>query len=141
MAKVNQQDMGEGIAGPSLAPYVLDNADVAVLTIEQAATGVTTKIGRRPGALTFSDAPTDKRDNRPYVLWLVKSDVRTLVAKLGDDTDRWEGQRVPLALVTVQNPETGQDVQKYQVADPDDWADIFKSYDTVATPPKKATAK
>jgi hypothetical protein len=119
MPKINPAEYGgQGERKPPLTPPVLGNADAAVLTIANVRADITTGDGRKTALLEFSEQPD-------YVFWLNKTGIESLVARLGDNTDDWVGERVPLVRVRVNNPATGKMVVKYQVADAEDWDDLL----------------
>lgn len=59
-----------------------------------------------------------------YVLWPNRTGISTLIDHLGDDTDEWVGQKVPVVKVT----ETfkGKSFDKVAIAKPEDWDTILK---------------
>ena len=117
MVKVDPDAYGGGDRRPNLNPDMLRDADAAVLTIDDAQTGITTGDGRTAAVLEFREFPG-------YAFWLTKSGVKALVDQLGEDDESWLGAKIPIVRVRVNNPSTGKKVIKYHVADPDDWNDI-----------------
>lgn len=61
-------------------------------------------------------------------IWLNKTGTRTLIEKLGAKPAQWIGERVPLVVVRVNNPQTKQSQKSLQVAPPGEWADIFAAF-------------
>ena len=117
MSKVDTGAYGGGRQRPNLNPDMLRDADSAVLTIDDAQTGITTSDGRTAAVLEFREFPG-------YAFWLTAGGVKALVKQLGDDDEEWVGAKIPIVRVRVNNPSTGRKVIKYHVADPDDWNDI-----------------
>lgn len=52
-----------------------------------------------------------------------------LFDRLGDDTDRWAGEKIPLVRVRdVTNPSTGTKADKFHVPPTDEWDDILEQF-------------
>lgn len=92
--------------------------------------------------LTIAEVDVIKLDDREaivlafeetgdYVLWPNKTGIITLIDKLGDDTDEWIGQKVPVMKVT--ETYKGESFDKVAVAKLDEWDNIIK--------PKRAPLK
>lgn len=119
MAKINASDFGP--ARGKITPNDLE-ADIALLTIssaevidvpdEEAESGV-----RRSLCLNFEETG-DK------ALWPNKSNIETLAALLGDETDGWLGKVVPVEKAHV--PFRGQTYYKVRIMDASEWEDVFK---------------
>lgn len=132
--KVRKEDFGAE-KRPKLMPEVLKGAAVAVLTIKEADTSIEVE-GRRAAVLTFEDVPPDDA-GLEYVLWLNATGIGTLVDRLGDDDSDWKGEKIPLVKVNVRNPRTQKFVEKYAVADGDDWDDLLKEFAARAKKPAR----
>lgn len=86
------------------------------------------------GALTYWISSTTPPD---HILFLAGGDLRHMVERLGDETDRWLGQRVVLEL--VKRRYKGQTYQKYAIAPAAEWDDVLRPLN--APPSAKRTAK
>jgi hypothetical protein len=140
MSKVNPKAMGGGASRPALTPEDFAGKSQAVLTISAVETDVKIPDTSRPGGfrlvavLSFEEYQGD--DDR--ALYLNKTQAEHLVAKFGDESDDWVGERVPLEVVKVNNPKTGKPHRKVYVADPGDtWDAILDA----AKPRRAPTAK
>lgn len=134
MAKVDREGHGGGgERKPALGTEQLGGASHAVLTVADARVNI--RIGdRMQSLLEFEEFPE-------FAYWLNKTGVDNLCEALGDESDEWIGQRVPLELVTTNNPQTGRTVKKYWVPSPDAWEEIFDEYDSRRKPKAKPKAK
>ena len=110
--KVNIKDFGN--KRPKLEQEHLED-DVAILTITEAEV-LTVDAGgdeeRQSIVLAF-------KETGDYVLWPNATEIRTLIEKLGDDTDEWTGQRVPVEKVT--RSYRGKKFDKVGVVDAAEW--------------------
>lgn len=134
MGKVNPQDYGSGEQRPKLTPEVLGNKDLAVLTVESVHLDIKTGDGRTSGFLVFKERPE-------HAYWLNMGGITMLVTRLGDESDDWIGEKVPLVKTRVQNPQTGGKVVKYHVADEEDWDDAIEAAKPKRRGKKRAPAK
>ena len=71
---------------------------------------------RKSLTLTFTELP-DK------VLWLNKSQIETLVLRLGDDSDRWTGTTVPVESYVAEY--RGQRFPKVRVVAEESWESLL----------------
>lgn len=116
MAKIDLNRFG-GVRGTKLTPEDLDG-DAAVLTISEYAEQRNTGEGRRLSpVLRYSEAPEKLH-------YLNREQMERLVAKLGDDSDRWIGKRVPVAVEDVVYE--GETFHKVYVMRPEEWEQAFK---------------
>lgn len=125
MGKVNRDKHGAaGSMKPKLKPKDTGGAQVVVVTCREPAL----REGEYGEQYSFS---MDEYPERMF--YLNKHGVDNVCEALGDDTDQWEGEKVPLVLVVTNNPsEGGKQVEVYQVADPEKWEGLFKSYKVAA---------
>lgn len=119
MAKLNLKDYNTKT--PTIAPEDLEE-DVAILTIDKVnevnvededAVGGTRK------ALVMSFNEIEDRS-----MWPNRTAIATLIAKLGDDTDEWMGQQVPVEKVRVTYK--GRTYDKVQVVPAGQWDEYLK---------------
>ena len=118
MGKVDPSRYGS--AAPKLTPD--DIEDAAILTVtafdEVSVEDEEVEGGKRTsGNLTFEETG-DK------VLWLNKGMVETLVEQLGDDSDDWIGQKVPVEAYTATFK--GKKFPKVRVMPSEEWSKAFK---------------
>jgi hypothetical protein len=111
-----------GSSAPKLTPDDLEE-DVAILTIdkydEAEVDDEESDTGKRLSAnLTFKETG-DK------VLWLNKGMAETLVDQLGDDADKWEGQKIPVEKHTAMFK--GKKFPKVRVMLAEEWDKTFKA--------------
>jgi len=133
-----------GSKSTKLAPEHLEG-DVAILTIatveqteveDEAAEG-----GKRPTILlTFEETGEDR------VLWLNRGMIESLVERLGDETDGWTGQKIPVEKYTARY--RGKSYDKVGVSPAASWDEIgaeagvrFKGAPSKAVSSKPATVK
>ena len=86
------------------------------------------------GEETFSDEETGTSKVTPYltfeetgekVHWLNKTQVRYLIDRMGEETDRWTGKPVPLERHTPEFKGKRQ-AEKLWVSPPESWDEIFR---------------
>jgi hypothetical protein len=108
-----------GNARPKIEQEDLEGGDAAVFTIaaveEQKVTG---DDGERLSLVLLTEELGDK------VLWLNVTQIGYLIAKLGDESDRWVGQKVPLEKTITHY--AGKPFKKVWVAAPESWDQIFE---------------
>lgn len=119
MAKVTPRGSRMLVGKEAIELADLQNAEVAVLTVKEVDTNISTSLNRRSSAVVFEEVP-----NR--FMWLDAGGEHAMVAHLGDEDTDWVGQPVPVVKVTRVNPQTDRPVTKYVVADADDWKEILK---------------
>lgn len=120
MSKVNLKDYGtkrEKIGIEDL------EKDVAILTLatvdevdvedEEQESGI-----RRSMVLSFEEIPNK-------VLWPNRTQIAALVIKLGDDTDHWIGEKVPVEKARV--PFKGKMFDKVRIVAAVEWEQYLKS--------------
>ena len=125
MAIVNTNDYGSGEQREKLTPEVLGSPEMAVLTIQEARTGIETGDGRKAALLVFEEYPD-------HAYWLNKTGISTLVERLGEDDIDWIGQKVPLTRVHASNPTTGGSVVTFHVAPLPEWEKLLAEKGNVA---------
>lgn len=108
------------------------NGDAVVVTVRKAETPKT-KYGQKV-VCEFDEYPG-------YAFWLNMTMVDYSIARLGNDTDKWVGQRIPLEKIPVQNPQTKEDVICLYVMPPQEWDDAFTAYDAAKAKADKPAAK
>lgn len=118
MGRISADDFGSST--PKLTPDDLE-ADVAILTVADFETvdvdDDNAEGGKRKSAtLTFEE--TDDR-----VLWLNKGMVEALIERLGDNTDKWKGQKVPVEKYTARF--RGKSYPKVRVMMAEEWDDVL----------------
>jgi hypothetical protein len=103
-----------GNARPKIEPDDIEEGDAAVFTIaaveEQTVKG---DEGERLSLVLLTEELGDK------VLWLNVTQIGYLTEKLGNDSDRWIGQQVPLVKTTTHY--AGKAFKKVWVAAPEEW--------------------
>ena len=127
MAKVDLNEYGSSEQRPKLTPQLLGSPATAVLTVQEARTGIETSGGRKAALLVFEEYPD-------HAYWLNKTGISTLVERLGSDDSEWVGQRVPLVRVHASNPTTGESVETYHVAPLVEWDELQSSRGAEAAP-------
>lgn len=60
--------------------------------------------------------------------WLNRTGAKAIKEKFGAVPREWIGQRVPLVVVRVQNPRTGEAVKSLQVAAVGEWDEILSQF-------------
>ena len=91
------------------------------------------------GSQEFTDAQTKETRDTVYLrfeewpdaprFYLNRGIAVRLMAKLGDETDAWKGQLVPMERVKVPNPQLGgQLVDKYYPLSLEDWDEGVRQY-------------
>lgn len=121
MAKVDREGHGGGERKPALSAETLGGAAHAVLTVADARVNIQVEHGLA-SLLEFSEFPE-------YSFWLNVTSINRLCEKLGDDSEDWIDERIPLELTTTNNPRTGRSVKRYWVADAETWDEILAEYD------------
>jgi hypothetical protein len=110
-----------GSSAPKLAPDDLEE-DVAILTVDkydEAEVDDEDKPGEKRLAANLTFKETGDK-----VLWLNKGMAETLVEQLGDDADKWEGQKIPVERHVAQF--RGKKFPKVRVVLSEEWDKIFK---------------
>lgn len=104
-------------------------AEAVLAKIEAVRAGIVNRFWRTRTLLevTIVNDPQTEADGSPKVwaLWLGIPQTQDLVTLFGDETDAWVGQRVPVVLSRVQNPQTGAYTDKYLTASLDVWDDVL----------------
>jgi hypothetical protein len=119
MAKVTPGRFGGSL--PRLTPEDLEG-DAAILTIA-AYEEVEVPDNEDPSGRRFS-ATLSFEETGDKVLWLNKSMVEALVSRLGDESDDWIGQQVPVEKTTVIYK--GQEYHKVRVMPAAEWDEAFR---------------
>lgn len=121
MARKIQSDV-YGSSRPKITQDDIEDGDVGIFTIaefdDQEVDDPETESGKRMAAFLTFEETGDKR------LWLNKTQIDTLIERLGDDADKWAGQRIPLEKVTTTFK--GQKYAKVAVCPAAEWDDYLK---------------
>lgn len=118
--KVSAADYGS--SAPKIEPDDLED-DAAILTVTTFETVMVddedAKDGKRKSATLKFEETGDK------VLWLNKGMMETLIEQLGDDAEKWEGQKVPVEkhIATFGNKK----FPKVRVMPSEEWDAAFKA--------------
>lgn len=133
MSKVDSSRFGSST--PKLTPDDLEG-DAAILTVtayeEVEVDDEDAEGGKRLSATLAFEETGDK------VLWLNKGMVEALVEQLGDDSDKWAGQKVPVESYVAKY--RGQKFNKVRVLPSEEWDAAFKEAGVKrATRPAPAT--
>ena len=114
--KVKQEERNTG--RPQLTPERVGGADVfvgTVATVEKAKSRFEER--GEQYVVTFKEAPEfDYRINR--------TGLNTICTEIGDDTDEWEGEKVP--LVKTRTSVGGNQRVVFQVAPGDEWPTLLR---------------
>jgi len=133
MGKVDPTRMGSSV--PKITPD--DIEDAAILTIaaydEAEVDDDEAEGGKRLSANLMFEEIEEK------VLWLNKGMVETLVEQLGDESDDWIGQKVPVESYTAKFK--GKKFPKVRVMPSEEWDKAFKEAGVRRRPVAKKTAK
>lgn len=113
--------------------HTMGGVEQAVLTVKDARLGIKNLKGQKRGLLEFAEYPG-------HAFWLSLACIQTCIQKLGTETERWRGQLVCVNMVRVQNPETEEMVDKYNVSHPDDWAEMIADHQAGEEAHKEAVA-
>lgn len=134
MGKVDTSKFGS--SAPKLMPEDLEE-DVAFLTIESYEEVMVdddeAEDGKRHSATLKFKETGDK------VVWLNKGMAETLVEQLGDDSDDWKGQRIPVErhVATFGNKK----FPKVRVVPGEEWEKLFKEAGIRRKPKAAASGK
>lgn len=109
-----------GASRPALKPESIGypKTNAAVLTIADVDPEVEIPDGdvsRKVLTVTFREFPD-------LTFYTNKTSREALIAKLGLNEKKWIGERVPLVVVTTNNPRTKKAQASLWVADPEEWA-------------------
>jgi len=116
MAKALDLSRFGGIQGTKLVPEDLEH-DAAIVTISEYGEQKNTGEGRSLSAvLRYSEAPE-------RLHYLNRTQLEYLVKKLGDDTDKWIGRKVPIHKIEIPFEDTKH--LKVYVMEPKDWDQAF----------------
>lgn len=91
-------------------------ATVAVFTIS-AVESIIVKGRKAPNVLVLTFEEDPKR-----AFYLNATMIDYLIDRLGNEERDWVGKRIPVERVTVENPQSGEDVTKLWVCPPESWA-------------------
>lgn len=131
--KVDASKFGSG--APKLLPEDLEE-DAAILTIaeydEAEVDDDDAEGGKRTAAYLTFEETGDKR------IWLNKGQMESLIEQLGDDADKWIGQKVPVEKHDAKY--RGQTFPKVRVMLAEDWDAAFKEAGVKRRPAEKATS-
>lgn len=131
MGKVNADKFGS--AAPKLTPDDIEEG--AILTITAFEEADIDDEEKEDG--TRHSAHLQFTETGDKVLWLNKSMIEALIEQLGDETDDWMGQKIPVESYTAKF--RGRDFKKVGVMPADKWDAAFKAAGQKRTP-RKATA-
>lgn len=126
---------------PSLSEVLVDSdSDAAVVTIKETKDTTFSGSGGRPDRLVLVII-SDEYPENPYFPSTGKGGgVDRLYAKLGENQKTWPGERIALVRVRdVFNPTTKEHADKFHVAPPDEWDDIFAAFDKSARKTRRVT--
>lgn len=133
MAKVDTSKFGS--SAPKLMPEDLEE-DVAILTIakyEEVMVDDDEAEGGKRQSATLKFNETGEK-----VVWLNKGMVEALVEQLGDDSDKWVGQKIPVERHTATFG--NKKFPKVRVVPAEEWDKLFKEAG-VRRSPRPASAK
>lgn len=129
MARIIEDDGSTGRAKLDLASIRGRDVVLTIATAEQIEiedkeqpAGV-----RRPIVLSFKEFPGHEGKDDAPVWWVNKTMRKTLIARLGNDLDRWIGQRVPYTKGKSHNPRTGETVDTLFAMNPEEWDEALKA--------------
>jgi hypothetical protein len=108
------------------------NGDATVLRIAEVRTPIIG--GVQKPVITFAEFPG-------YSFWANATMTDYLCARLGDDTDKWVDVRVPLHKIDVENPTTGEMVNRLYVMPPSQWDETIRAFDGESKPAAKKAAR
>lgn len=132
MAKINRG----GSFSPSERKPALTvehiNGDATVLTVADVRTPLVA--GVQKAVITFAEFPG-------YSYWLNATMTDYMCSRLGDETDKWIDQRIPLHKIDVENPSTGAFVNRLYVMPPSQWDATIAAFDAPDKPAAKRAAK
>lgn len=115
---------------PKLTPKSMGGiARVAVRILDS---GSFSKPGLKQGARPRSVFWISTVEPRDHIMFLTADDLRQMVERLGDETERWNGERVVLELVN--RSFEGRSYEKYAVAPAPQWDDVLRPLDAPAPP-------
>lgn len=130
--RIQQEKYGN--SKPKIEQDDLEGGDAAVFTVaaieEQK---VKDDDGERLSLILITEELGDK------VLWLNVTQIRYLVERLGEESDRWIGQKVPLVKTTTHY--AGKAFKKVWVAAPEEWDAILEEAGAVSKPRRRTVAK
>ena len=120
VAKVNAQDYSK--QRPKLTPEMVKGA-ATVLHIQTVEHLELDQDGEtRPKIiLIFEEFPE-------HAYWLNVTGIKNLIARLGDESDEWEGEAVPMEKVKTTNPQTKKPQDALWIVDPAQWEDYLSQY-------------
>ena len=93
---------------------------------------------RDDGKRTSLVLQTEEYPERGF--WLNKTGMKTIVGKYGDKPGDWIGEKVPLVVVRVNNPTSGDIQNSLQVAAPAEWDEVLESFETERGSRRRASA-
>lgn len=125
MGKINRGTSFGSERKPALTVEHI-NGDATVLTVADVRLPIVNKVQKV--VITFKEFPG-------HSFWLNATMTDYAVAKLGDDTDKWLGERVPMHKIDVENPSSGEMVNKLYIMPPSEWAEAFAEFDGVSSKP------
>lgn len=115
MAKITQEQRTEG--KPQLKPDAVGNADVLVVTVAEIDFKDSQFRGGKQPVLTFKEFPNHE--------WRVgKRSLNRICEQLGEETDDWKGERIPLIKAREEVGKATYVV--FQAAPPEEWTDLLK---------------
>jgi len=122
---VSMDDFGG--SRPALKAETIKPANATVVTVTDVEKVEVADADRDDGKRVSLVLQIDEYPDRGF--WLNKSGIKTLMEQIGPRPASWIGQRVPLVVVRVNNPRTGEIQPSLQVASPDEWADVLAAFD------------
>lgn len=117
-------DMDEfGGARPALKAETIKPATATVITVEDVEKVEVNDPDRDDGKRVSLVLHSKEYPGRGF--WLNKSGIKTLMEQVGPKPADWIGAKVPLVVVRVNNPRTGQVQPSLQVAGVEEWDEVL----------------
>lgn len=101
---------------------VITVADVEKLEVNDN----TSESGKRVSLVLQSEEYPDRG------FWLNKTGIKTLTEQIGVRPADWIGERIPLVVVRVNNPQSGQPQNSLQVASQAEWDEVLEGFAAAA---------
>lgn len=131
---VSMDDFGG--SRPALKAETIKPANATVVTVTNVEKLELADAERDDGKRVSLVLQSEEYPDRGF--WLNKSGIKTMMEHIGAKPSQWIGEKVPLVVVRVNNPRTGNIQPSLQVASPAEWDDVLAEF---AGPKRRAVKK
>ena len=121
---VDMDDFGG--SRPALKAETIKPANATVITVTDVEKIEVSDPDRDDGKRVSLVLQSEEYPERGF--WLNKTGIKTLMERIGPKPSDWIGEQIPLVVVRVNNPRTGDIQPSLQVSSPAEWDEVTDSF-------------